>query len=519
MSKSTPSILLIGIVVILFTIGFTPNLTPDVFAASPITSALANDPDDGDTVYSVGDTIVITFPGATNATASGTMTNTEFRANFTMATTDIDTADSITGTWTSTSVLTLTVGTIAGADPPLPSTDTVNYDVANGNLFYAVNATVGGAGTEFLANTVTLTGDFGLVIAASTTTTNGGGGGCTDCTAPTLGMDKDGRRLVDDGFTYNGNAIDVERYFTPYPLVTVSVGKQNVAEFKIYDDMGVDSISNFELAFGLANGESIGTSKSVINWDRTFDGVETITIDDPENVLDKINITTSEGYCSDESQQKCLIVKVTYTFRAPLDFNILGTNVWDAKRNAWQNYYNHGIEVVGKSLNPAKEYDGINKGHIYHLTETSKTTAVDEFGNSWSLQYGLWNMDYIDKKNILVTLFLKEIISAVDGFAGSDQYGNMYYLTETSKTTAVDGFDNTWSLESGQWTMDSIYSKIILDSTPMGGYTRVDSEFDTFKYGQFLIAENKLNEICSDCSDESFGEINNIFAYDFSMIE
>jgi len=255
-------------------------------------------------------------------------------------------------------------------------------------------------GTHGLTNTLSssLTGDFGLFVAA--TVTSNSGGGCSNCEAPTLGIDKNNKRIVDNGFTYNGNSIDVERYFTPYPLVTVSVGKQNVAEFKIYDDQGLDNISHLELAFGLASGESIGKSKAVINWDRTFDGIETITLDDPENVLDKIKVTTSEGYCSDEMQTKCLIVKVTHTFRAPLDFNILGTNVWDVKRNAWQNYYNHGIEVVGESLNPPKEYDGINKGQIYHLTETSKTSAVDEFGNSWSLDYGLWTMDYVMPEKI-----------------------------------------------------------------------------------------------------------------------
>ena len=383
---------IIPVIASIFILG-TLGLSQDAFAASPISSAVANDPDDADAVYSVGDTIVITFPGATNATASGTMTNTEFRANFTVATTDIDTADTITGVWTSTSILTLTVGTIAGVDPPTVNTDTVNYDVANGNLFYSVNATAGGAGTEFLGNTVTLTGDFGLFVAA--TTTSGGGSGCHDCEAPTLGVDKRGTRLVSNGFTYNGNSIDVERFFTPYPLVTVKVGKQNVAEFKIYENEGPDNIRHFELAFGLAKGESIGMSKAVINWDKSFDGIETVSLNDPENVLDKINISTSEGSCSDETQGTCLIVKVTHTFRAPLDFDILGTNVWDAKRNAWQNYYNHGIEVVGESLNPAKEYDGINKGHIYHLTETGKTTAVDEFDNAWSLDNGLWTMDYV----------------------------------------------------------------------------------------------------------------------------
>ena len=124
----------------------------------------------------------------------------------------------------------------------------------------------------------------------------------------------------------------------------------------------------------------------------------------------------------------------------------------DAKRNAWQNYYNHGIEVVGESLNPPKEYDGINKGQIYHLTETSKTTAIDEFGNSWSLKYGLWEMDFI----------LNEKIS--DGFA-QDR-------------------NNSW--------------------------------FNIYKQGQELIAKEVMGQLCQSCSDEEFAEINDIFSYEFT---
>jgi len=434
---------LVIFVAVLFAIGVVPYLTQDAFAASGISSAVANDPDDGDTVYSVGDTVVITFPAATNATASGTMTNAEIIANFTWTTADVD-SDTLSGTWDITStILTILVNAIAGVDPPIPDTDTVNYQVGTGKLGYVND-------TEFTAAVVTLTGDFGLFVAVS-----GGGGGCTgDCIEPTLGMRNDGKRMVEGGFTYNGKSIDVERFFTPYPLVTVQVGKQNTAEFKIFDNSGPDKIAHLELAFGLADGESIGMSKAVINWDRTFDGIETITLDDPENVLDKIKVTTSEGSCSNELQTKCLIVKVTHTFRAPLDFNILGTNVWDIKRNAWQNYYNHGIEVVGESLNPPKEYDGINKGQIYHLTETSKTTAVDEFGNSWSLKYD-------------------------------------------------------------QWVMDHILNKKIIDGIEQDGINRNNAWFNTYKQGQELVAKEVLEQSCPSCSEKEFAEINDIFTYEF----
>ena len=116
--------------------------------------------------------------------------------------------------------------------------------------------------------------------------------------------------------------------------------------------------------------------------------------------MDNIKITTSKVSCSENSNTECLGVDIQHKFRAPLDFNIVATDVWDTSRQSWQNYYNHGIEVVGPSLNPAKQHDGINQGHIYHLTETGKNTAIDEFGDSWTFQYGKWMKDYIKQQRI-----------------------------------------------------------------------------------------------------------------------
>lgn len=439
--------------IFLMSITIIPIFSQNAFGASGISSAVADDPDDGDTVYSVGDTIVITFPAQVNSTfASGSMSNAEFIANFTVTGSDIETGDTVTGVWNAgATALTLTINTITGGDPPAINTDTVSYEPTAGNIHYQTN------GTEFTNTAVTLTGDFGVTIAASASSDSGGGDGCNgDCEEPTLGVDNRGTRLVENGFSYNGNSVDVERYFTPYPLVTVQTGKQNVANFKIFDNMGPDKISHFELAFGLANGQSIGMSKAVINWDKSWDGIETITLDDPENVLDNVKVTTSKGNCSDDLQQECLLVKVVHTFRAPLDFNILGTNVWDTKRNAWQNYYNHGIEVIGTSYNPPKEYDGIYQGQIYHLTETSRTTAIDESGNTWSFSYDKWIKDYVPAKKIV-------------------------------------------------------------DEIPMHGIDRDHAMFNQYKLGQNLLAEHKLEEMCPKCQDELFNELDDIFAYEYPV--
>jgi len=43
---------------------------------------------------------------------------------------------------------------------------------------------------------------------------------------PTLGVDNNGKRFVENGFSYNGNITNVDRYWTDYPLITTEVGKK-----------------------------------------------------------------------------------------------------------------------------------------------------------------------------------------------------------------------------------------------------------------------------------------------------
>jgi len=227
------------------------------------------------------------------------------------------------------------------------------------------------------------------------------GGGCSgDCSAPTLGINEKFRRVVDNGFTYNGNTINVERYFTPYPLITVDVGVQNKAVFKIYENLGPDNIWHFDLVFGLATGQIMGTSDVVISWNKSHDGTETVTLVDPHNALDYVRVLTSKGKCkTDSNTSDCLIVTVFHTFREPLESDMVGTNVWDYRRNAWQNFYNHGIHIEGESLNPPDEYVGIHEANLIHIFETGKNTAIDEAGNTWTFDK-IWTMDYILKGKI-----------------------------------------------------------------------------------------------------------------------
>jgi len=59
----------------------------------------------------------------------------------------------------------------------------------------------------------------GLVVDSSSGESNGNGGGCTNCTPPTLGLDSNYNRIVQHGFSFNDNPVDVEYHYTPHLFV------------------------------------------------------------------------------------------------------------------------------------------------------------------------------------------------------------------------------------------------------------------------------------------------------------
>jgi len=71
------------------------------------------------------------------------------------------------------------------------------------------------------------------------------------CNENTLGVDSKGNRIVSNGISYNGYSADVERYYTPYPLITVNVGETNKADFKIYDSLGPKTLDTLHLHLDL----------------------------------------------------------------------------------------------------------------------------------------------------------------------------------------------------------------------------------------------------------------------------
>lgn len=296
-------------------------------------------------------------------------------------------------------------------------------------------------------------------------------GGSQPNSPPTLGLDQNQKRIVDGGFSFNDNPIDVLQYYTPYPLITTPVGQNNTIKLKIYEEKGLDNIAHVGLSYGLGKGEIFNEGRATIEYDRTFDGKETVTLFDPKHVLGSVNVTTSDVRCGDNGNAVCREFAFHHIFREPLEYNMVATNIWDLDLNGWQNYFNHGIQIVGDSMNPPEEYSGIYKGHIYHLTEAGKNTAVDDEGNNWTFAK-TWNRDYIKPVTVDNEILNQEKIGAIE------QLGFQY-----SDGQAIFGVD------------------------------RVDHRFADTKNQQQIEAQTIMDNLCPDCHKKPFEKIDNIFSY------
>jgi len=254
-------------------------------------------------------------------------------------------------------------------------------------------------------------------------------------------------------------------------LITTPIGQNNTIKLKIFENRGPDNIAHVGLSYGLGKGETFNEGRVTIEYDRTFDGIEKVTKFDPNDVIGSVNVTTTKVKCSESNNEMCLEVTFNHIFRESLDYNMVATNIWDFQRNGWQNYFNHGIQIVGESMNPPNEFTGIYKGHIYRLTETGKNTAIDDEGNSWSFDK-TWNRDYIKPVKQNVEILNENKIMAIESL----------------------GFDYP-------------------DAKEIFGVTRLDHRFKDSKEQQKIEADVVINSICPECKEKSFEEINNIFFY------
>lgn len=225
--------------------------------------------------------------------------------------------------------------------------------------------------------------------------------GCDDCTAPTLGMSEDAdEQIVENGFRYNGNPVDVTGFHTEYPLITTQVGKMNTVEAIVYENTGINNMGMVQFGLGAKEvGVPLNDVEVLVEvYLETFGtddeiAVEKVIIKDRDNLIDTFSVFAIAEIvkCNAEATDtECVKVTLQYSYREATIYNVMIVSVSDVKRNTQNFYFNDGIEVTGESLNPAPTYTMYNKDTNQQSKDLKLTlTRTDKVNDIWIDKYGI----------------------------------------------------------------------------------------------------------------------------------
>lgn len=257
-------------------------------------------------------------------------------------------------------------------------------------------------------------------------------GSSGDFTPPTLGVGTFGKRLIDNGFSYNGNPIDVDSFHTEYSLVRTQVGQTNILDLKIFENQGVNDIEFVSVHFGVPQIHAQG--EAIVTYYPSYDYTK---IHDPENLLDIVDISLEPVKCKANSEKvSCAGFSFEHSFNEAPIHDIVRVTLADKTKNHSDVFFNDGVQVFGESLN------------------TPETIQIAAQGKD----RGLVKLTQTDRENDLW----------------------------------IDQYDNTWTRNMmGGWLKESPNEFLKLDDNSIGsnGYKRMHMHYSTYKMGQELIAK------------------------------
>jgi len=234
------------------------------------------------------------------------------------------------------------------------------------------------AGDDVGALYVIFLGGSGPCFSWTLAPASGGGDNNHDKTPPSFGVLPNGKRFIDDGFTYNGISVDIDNWFTHVPIILAETGQPNLLTLKFYDNDDIRGIRVIGTHFGVPN---VGaTGEAIVLYSPNLN--VPLEVVDPNNLVNVLSIPTiTRVPCNSNSyRDDCLLFTLEHSFNdAPIS-NIVRVTIVDSDGRYATVHFNEGIQVVGESLNPPVTETIVIQGKPPQLVEI---TQVDRFNNLW----------------------------------------------------------------------------------------------------------------------------------------
>jgi len=185
--------------------------------------------------------------------------------------------------------------------------------------------------------------------------------GCRrDCEAPTLGVTYEGQRLVEKGFTINGNSFDVDELTQTLPTTTVKTGQPVKIHLVVYENSGGQYLRDATLSIGNYTDDTHVNILSTIAFNQNFnvplradllqdsDVSQTSAVTDPSGLLKDVTVKMAEV----DSYRTA--IDISFKVTKPIDTSDIIVQTIDAKRNSKTNVFNDAILVTDKQTSEVK---------------------------------------------------------------------------------------------------------------------------------------------------------------------
>ena len=223
---------------------------------------------------------------------------------------------------------------------------------------------------------------------------------CADCIPPTLGLNKALQRVVDYGFLYNGNKVQVNPWYTEFPLINATVGILNLVEIKAYENNGINNMRWVQFCIG-ADERGMPLEKCEVlievhlktNGTTDWIGIKEIKIIDKDNLIENETVTAIAYVvqCMENSpSSNCVKVDLEYEYREETFNHMMIVNVADKPGNPQNFHFNEGVNVIGESLNEPPTITKFVKHSSQDITDNWITyTRTDKITDTWTDQNGI----------------------------------------------------------------------------------------------------------------------------------
>ena len=220
------------------------------------------------------------------------------------------------------------------------------------------------------------------MLGSIDSTSNGGGSSNESKTRPTFGLHYNTfSQQVEGGFSFNGISHDItDNFWTPFAEQKVKVGETNSFTAKAYADKKLQII---EFLFGIPIVGEAHKAELGVEIHYNYDGdIEKVIAIQKTDIIDieSVKVISYKSKCrSDDSEKRCDSTYLSMKFLEPLQYKVMAIKAIDWKNRVHITYLNEGFDITGKSLNPmntmmipgTEKYEG-----LIEITQTAKYNDI-----------------------------------------------------------------------------------------------------------------------------------------------